>query len=64
MHAVHAGPDNEYLCTFIVKLAVKVGCEVGGCFGRAGSALRKRDILGNKQPGYFVVFDYRFLLCE
>ena len=37
------------------EVAVKAGYEVGGHLRRVLSSMRKRGILGNKQPGYYVL---------
>lgn len=44
------------------KLSVKAGYPYNSNFKSTLSALRKRGILGNKAPGYFVEPDYHFLL--
>jgi len=46
--------------TLIIEdLAVKAGYELSGHFRRQVASLRKRGILGNNRPGYFVMPEYR-----
>ena len=44
------------------QLAPKAGYEVNGHFKKAVSLLSKREILGNKRPGYFVQPQYLHLV--
>ena len=44
------------------QLAPKAGYEVNGHFKKAISSLRKRGILGNKKPGYFVTRQYQHIV--
>lgn len=44
------------------KLAKKAGSRYNHNFKKALSGLRKRGILGNKSPGYFLEPEYEFLL--
>ena len=46
------------------QLAPKAGYEVNGHFKKAISSLRKRGILGNKRPGYFVQPQYQNIFEE
>lgn len=48
----------------VEKLAVKAGYEVSGYFRRTLSSLRKRGILANKQPGYYLKSEYHYILHE
>ena len=49
--------------TLIIEdLAVKAGYELSGHFRRQVASLRKRGILGNKRPGYYVTPEYRWVL--
>jgi hypothetical protein len=46
--------------TLIIEdLAVKAGYELSGFFRKTVASLRKRGILGNKRPGYYVMPEYR-----
>ena len=53
---------NETLT--VGELAVKAGYEVSGYFRRALSSLRKRGILVNKQPDYYLKPEYNYLLQD
>jgi hypothetical protein len=44
------------------KLAAKAGYEVSGHFRRSITSLIRREILGNKRPGYFVQPPYQRLV--
>jgi hypothetical protein len=56
-------PDEpEQNLTDIEKLARKAGHPYNFKFKSSLSALRKRGILGNKSPGYFLESEYEFLL--
>ena len=48
----------------VEKLAVKSGYEVSGYFRGILTSLRKRGILGNKRPGYYLKPEYHYLLQE
>ncbi|MCP4257841.1 MAG: hypothetical protein GY774_09985 [Planctomycetes bacterium] len=48
----------------VEELAVKSGYEVSGHFRRTISSLRKRDILANKQPGYYLKPEFHYLLQD
>ncbi len=48
----------------VEKLAIKAGYEVSGCFRRTLSSLRKRGILANKRPGYYLKPEYHYLLQD
>lgn len=53
---------NETLT--VEELAVKAGYEVSGYFRRTLSSLRKRGILANKQPGYYLKPEHDYLLQD
>ncbi len=46
------------------QLAPRAGYEVNGHFKNTISSLRKRGILGNKRPGYFVQAQYQGIIHE
>ena len=48
----------------VEQLAPKAGYELSGHFRKTVASLRKRGILGNNQPGYYVMPEYRYLLQE
>ena len=48
----------------VEELAVKAGYEVSGYFRRTLSSLRKRGILANKKPGYYLKPEYNYLLQD
>jgi predicted transcriptional regulator of viral defense system len=48
----------------VEELAVTAGYEVSGYFRRTLSSLRKRGILANKQPGYYLKPEYNYLLQD
>ena len=43
----------------IEQLAPKAGYELSGHFRKTVASLRKRGILGNNRPGYYVMPEYR-----
>ena len=46
------------------ELAVKSGYEVSGYFRCTLTSLRKRGILANKRPGYYLKPEYHYLLQD
>ena len=48
----------------VEELAVKAGYEVSGHFRHTISSLRKRGILANKQPGYYLKPEFHYLLQD
>jgi len=46
----------------VEEIAVKTGYEVSGYFRRTLSSLRKRGILANKRPAYYLKPEYHYLL--
>jgi hypothetical protein len=48
----------------VEKLAIKAGYEVSGYFRCTLTSLRKRGILANKQPGYYLKPEFHYLLHE
>ena len=53
---------NETLT--VEELAVKSGYEVSGYFRSILTSLRKRGILGNKRPGYYLKPEFHYLLHD
>ncbi len=53
---------NETLT--VEELAIKSGYEVSGYFRRTLTSLRKRGILANKRPGYYLKSEFHYLLQE
>ncbi len=53
---------NETLT--VEKLAVKADYEVSGYFRRSLTSLRKRGVLGNKRPGYYLKPEFHYLLHD
>ena len=48
----------------VEELAIKSGYEVSGYFRCILTSLRKRGILGNKRPGYYLKPEYHYLLQD
>ena len=48
----------------VEELAIKSGYEVSGYFRRTLTSLRKRGILANNRPGYYMNPEYHYLLQE
>ena len=48
----------------VEELAIKSGYEVSGYFRRTLTSLRKRGILANKRPGYYLKPEYHYLLQD
>jgi hypothetical protein len=46
----------------VEQLAIKAGYELSGHFRKTVASLRKRGILGNNRPGYYVMPEYRWVL--
>jgi predicted transcriptional regulator of viral defense system len=53
---------NEILT--VEELAVKAHYEVSGYFRRTVSSLRKRGILANKRPGYYLKPEFHYLIQD
>jgi hypothetical protein len=48
----------------VEELAIKSGYEVSGYFRHTLSSLRKRGILANKRPGYYLKPEFHYLLQD
>ncbi len=48
----------------VEELAIKSGYEVSGYFRRSLTSLRKRGVLGNKRPGYYLKPEFHYLLQD
>ncbi len=48
----------------VEKLAIKAGYEVSGYFRSLLTSLRKRGILANKRPGYYLRSEFHYLLQD
>ena len=48
----------------VEELAVKSGYDVSGYFRNILTSLRKRGILGNKRPGYYLKPEFHYLLQD
>ena len=48
----------------VEELAIKSGYEVSGYFRCTLTSLRKRGILANKRPGYYLKSEFHYLLQD